>query len=104
MRAGIAPSWFQNPEEPPVPPGRKAWQDGGRRTFLGRLGPPAARGPGARSAMLGEGREAASRALAAPGSPTGDTRVTGEGALVCWGGGGGARKLTTWRLGGRGCC
>lgn len=27
--------------------------------------------------------EAASRALAAPGSPTGDTRVTGEGALVC---------------------
>lgn len=57
MRAGIAPSWFQNPEEPPVPPGRKAWQDGGRRTFLGRLGPPAARGPGARSAMLGEGKE-----------------------------------------------
>lgn len=64
----------------------------------GRLGPPAARGPGARSAVRG-GREgeAASRAPAAPGSPTGDTRVTGEGALVCREGG--ARKPGTWRRG-----
>lgn len=55
-------------------------------TVWGRLGPPAARGPGARSAMLGEGKpRRQSPALAAPGSPTGDTRVTGEGALVCRG-------------------
>lgn len=31
-------------------------QDGGGKTVWGRLGPPAARGPGARSAMLGEGK------------------------------------------------
>jgi hypothetical protein len=60
----------------------KARQDGGRRTVWGCLGPLAVRGPGARSTILwGKGGEAASRVLAVPGSPTGDTRVTGE---VLW--------------------
>lgn len=87
---------------PAEPPGRKARQDGGGKTVWGRLGPPCGARPRcALGSAGGREREAASRALAAPGSPTGDTRVTGEGALVCRGWGGGvARELVTWRRGG----
>ena len=54
MRAGIAPSRFRYPVEPP---GAKAWQDGAGGPS-GRAWVPLLRAaPAARSAMLGEGKE-----------------------------------------------
>lgn len=69
------------------PPGGEGGQDDGGRTVWGPLGPPAARGPGARSAMLGEGKARRRPGLwLLPGSPSGDPRVTGVGALLWWSG------------------
>lgn len=72
-------------------PQRKSASGWGRNDCLGASGSPCGARPRCALGVAG-GREveAASRALAAPGSPTGDTRVTGEGALACPGWGGGA--------------
>ena len=75
-------------------PGGESLAGWGRRTVWEGLGPPAARGP---CCALGDagGREgeAANRDQAAPGRPTGDTRVTGEGAPL------GREGRGSWLLG-----
>lgn len=79
-------------------PGGESTAGWGRKDCLGAPGSPCGARP---RCALGDagGREgeAVSRDLAAPGSPTGDTRVTGEGPLVCRGGEGAPKKLVTWR-------
>lgn len=53
MRPEIAPSWFRYR---PIPRGEKHGRMGVERLSGGAWVPPAARGPGARPAMLGEGK------------------------------------------------
>ena len=75
-------------------PGGESPAGWGRRTVWGRLGPPAARGPWcALGDAGGRAGEAAKPAQAAPGRPTGDTRVTGEGAPL------GREGRGSWLLG-----